>query len=1227
MGTIRHRALPVAFFLLASLKGLAVTVAPLSVTVQENATQQFTASTPSTWTASCGTISSTGLYRAPLYPSSTCKVTATPTNGTGAASASINVVSPVTMTPVAATTPQGQTQQFTASTSVTWSAKCGTITASGLYTASGTVGSYCTIQGTAISNPKYMVYGYDKIAAPVASTFSISPLNVTISEGGTQQFTVGSGATFSASCGSISAAGVFTAPLFPTSCTITANATDGSGQTASTNATVTSPIAISPASATTPLGQTQQFTANMSVAWSASCGTINAAGLFTASATQGSACTVTATGTGGTAYTASAIETVGAPTALTISPLNPSLLENATQQFTSSVNATWIASCGTIGTTTGTYTAPLAAGTCTITANATDGSGHTASTIAAVTSPLVITPSTAATPQGSTQQFTANMQSNWTSSCGSINAAGLFTAAAAQGSVCTISATAATAPAYTSSAADTVGAAAPLTISPLNQSLLENATQQFTSSKAATWTSSCGTIGSTTGAYTAPLAPGICTITAAATDGSGNTASTIATISSPVLITPASATTLQGNTQQFTASAAVTWIAFCGSIDATGLFSASSVQGTVCSITATAASGPAYTASATDTVGSSAAFSISPTQITITENSPQQFTASANATWSADCGTIDPSAGLYTAPLTAQICNVTATATDGSGNTASSTITVNSPITITPVNPALFAIGKLQFHANMPVTWSATCGSINASTGLFTAAATAGSCVITATASSGPAFTETDNASVSIINYTTFRGNNARTGAQTQERVLTPDNVNSTSFGLAWSTKLDGGIWAQPLYMNALTVNGTPHNVVFQATANDSVFALDGDTGAILWQRSFLSAGVTPVAGSAVKSSINPVGIVGTPVIDPNSNTLYVVAMTAENNNTVLIHRLHAIDITTGLEKANSPVTFSAPSFIDGNQMQRAALLLANNAVYVGFGGINDRPPYQGFIFAFDSTALTLNAVFNDDPNSNSTGGGGIWMSGNGPVADGAGTIYVTSGNGVSDGLNNFGQSVMRLSPTLQPLDYFTPYNSVAQSAADFDLGSGGVLMVPDQSGSYEHELIVCGKPNSIYVLNRDQMGNQGIVTDNIIQRVDGQIGQTGNFTASGEACFSTPTFWNQNVYLIPNHDVLKMFTLNASTGLLSATPVSIGSTVYTYPGAYASISANGNSDGIVWAYEPTSGTLRATDATNMSNELFVGAVFTASKWSVPVVVNGHVYIETQNRIFAFAPK
>src|SRR3954447_19751616 len=236
MGFVRRLCVVLCCLLFASIPALAVTISPTSATVTENATKQFTASIASTWTTTCGSISSAGLFKAPLYPSTTCKVTAT--NGSSTAGASITVVSPIVMTPVSAKTPQGQTEQFTANMPVAWTAKCGTISTAGLYTASGTVGTNCTIQATATTSPQYTVYGFDTIMAPTSTTVTISPLNPSVAEAATVQFTTSTASTWTATCGTISSSGLYTAPLAAGACTISATATNGSGAKASTMATI-----------------------------------------------------------------------------------------------------------------------------------------------------------------------------------------------------------------------------------------------------------------------------------------------------------------------------------------------------------------------------------------------------------------------------------------------------------------------------------------------------------------------------------------------------------------------------------------------------------------------------------------------------------------------------------------------------------------------------------------------------------------------------------------------------------------------------------------------------------------------------------------------------------------------------------------------------------------------------------------------------------------------------
>jgi len=1206
-----------------SIPALAITVSPSSATVTENATKQFTASTASTWTTTCGSVSSAGLFKAPLYPSTTCKVTATATNGSGTVSAAVTVVSAIVMTPVSAKTPQGKTQQFTANMPVTWTAKCGTISASGLFTASGTVGSSCTIEAIATGTTKYTAYGYDTITAPTSTTPTVTPASATVTENATQQFTASTASTWTTTCGSISSTGLFKAPLYPsTTCKVTATATNGSGS-ASATINVVSAIVMTPVSAKTPQGKTQQFTANMPVSWTAKCGTISASGLYTASGTVGSTCTIEAIATGTTKYTAYGYDSIVAPasTTLTISPLGPTVKEGATQQFTASLPSTFTASCGSISTS-GLYTAPLAPGSCTITATSTNGSGST-STFATVTSPITISPASAVTAQGQTQQFSASTAVSWSATCGSISAAGLFTASATSGSACTIKAIASSGTAYTATAVDTIGAASALTISPLSPTLPAGTQQQFTSSTPSTWTASCGSIGATTGLYTTPATPGSCTITATATDGSGHVTSTVATISAALAVTPAAATTAQGQTQQFTANYPVTWTASCGSINTTGLFTASATAGSVCTITATTTSGPKDSATAKDTIGAPAQFILSPLNPAISENATQQFTASASATFSASCGSIS-SSGLYTAPLVAESCKVTATATDGSGATASTDVAVSSPITITPSSVALHALNTQSFSANQAVTWSASCGSVS-STGVFTAPPSTSSCTITATATGTPAYTAQASANIDMIYHLRWRNNQGGTGLQFNELLLTPSNVNSSSFGQVWSAAVDGGVWAQPLYVNALTVNGAPHNVLYVATDNDSVYALDADTGAQLWHVSLLPAGATAVAGSLVDdTNIPSIGVLGTPAID--KSTLYVVAETAEQNGTSFVHRLHALSLVTGAEKLGGPVLISDPNLQPAHKLQRPGLTVANGTVYVAMGSLGDKQPYHGLLFGFNETTLAQTGVWNSTPTGDS---GGIWQAGGAPSVDSAGNVYVITGNGYADGVNNFGESAVKLSPSLQVLDFFSPYNAASLTASDLDLGSASVPVMPDQNGPYPHVLIFCGKSPNLYVVNRDSMGHMGSTSDNIIQELTNAVGGSATARLAGKPCFTSPSAWGNNVYFAGNGDVLKQFTLDQTTGLLSTSAVHQGTFAYGWPGSQSMISSNGNANGIIWTFDNVGKTLRADDASDVSKSLYVSPAINTGylKWTTPMVVNGHVYVGGNGTVVAFSTK
>jgi outer membrane protein assembly factor BamB len=330
------------------------------------------------------------------------------------------------------------------------------------------------------------------------------------------------------------------------------------------------------------------------------------------------------------------------------------------------------------------------------------------------------------------------------------------------------------------------------------------------------------------------------------------------------------------------------------------------------------------------------------------------------------------------------------------------------------------------------------------------------------------------------------------------------------------------------------------------------MYALDADTGAQLWQKSRLPSGTTAVAGTMVDDQYIPsIGILGNPAID--NGTLYVVSETAEQSATVFIHRLHALDIATGQERFGGPVVISDPNLPAALKLQRPGLIVVNGTVYVCMGSLGDKQPYHGFVFAFDKTTLAQQAVWNSTPTGTA---GAIWMAGGAPTFDSSGNFYVLTGNGYADGVTNFGESAVKLSPSLQLQSFFTPHNAASLTASDLDLGSASVPVMPDVNGQFPHELIFCGKSPMIYVVNRDSMGGFDSTTDNLIREIPGVLGGTATGRNSGRACIGSPASWDVKVYFIADGDVLKQFTLDPSTGQLSTTPVHQGTFGYTWPGS-----------------------------------------------------------------------
>lgn len=561
-------------------------------------------------------------------------------------------------------------------------------------------------------------------------------------------------------------------------------------------------------------------------------------------------------------------------------------------------------------------------------------------------------------------------------------------------------------------------------------------------------------------------------------------------------------------------------------------------------------------------------------------------------------------------------------------------------LTLIPASANTAVSHTLQLQASDTViSWQTSCGTVTPDASdntkaVFTAPGTvppSNTCTITATAASNATAQSVDAVFLPVpqgtVHYTTWKNGNDHIGQQSQETVLTPSNVNSTTFGLKFTVSVDSKVYAQPLYLSQITVNGGVHNVVYVATEHDSVYAFDADqAGAPLWQRTFLTNGATTYDTSANPDiPVSPeVGITGTPVIDisngAQTGVLYVVAETVEGGT--YIHRLHALDVATGNDIKGSPVVLSAPGFSSQWQLQRPALILANGNVYVALGSQGDLNQWHGWIFAYSTNNLAQVAVWNTTPGGN---GGAIWGGGAAISSDPQGYIYAATGNGDWDGTTQFSESWVKLSPTLNVVDFFTPYDQATLTAGDSDLGAGLPVLVPTQSGSaHPNELIGCGKPTPVYVVDRDHMGGLHTGSDSqIVQEVPNVVGG-GPGTQSSDHCFTTPAYFRSKLYFIGNNDVIKMFTLDSTTGLLSTTPASQGSFTFQFPGGQPVVSSNGANNGIVWAVDYGSYFLHAYDASDLTKELYRSSSVGFTKWMVPTVINGNVYVASQNRLSVF---
>lgn len=513
------------------------------------------------------------------------------------------------------------------------------------------------------------------------------------------------------------------------------------------------------------------------------------------------------------------------------------------------------------------------------------------------------------------------------------------------------------------------------------------------------------------------------------------------------------------------------------------------------------------------------------------------------------------------------------------------------------------------------------------------------------------------------VNVLTYHNDFARTGQNTNETVLTPANVNANSFGQLFSYPVDGFVYAQPLYVSGLSIPGQgTHNAVFVATQHNSVYAFDADSdagpnGGLLWQVNFGPSAATPNNDFGNRygpyHDIDPeVGITSTPVIDLASGTMYVDAFTHES--TSYYHRVHALNITNGVEQPYSPVVVSASvpgvgvdssggvlSFRAIQYLQRPALTLAGGRLYVAYSGYADTDPYHGWVIGFNASNFVqlTNQVYCTTPNATTAtdganaGEGGIWMSGNGLAVDANTNLFFEIGNGSFNanitGGTEYGDCFVKLSTSgrLTVADYFAPYNQASLAASDTDLGSGGALLLPDSVGTpaHPHLLVGCGKEGKIYLLDRDSLGHFNATSDSqIVQELPNAVGGT----------WSSGAYFNNQIYYQGSGDVLKTFIL--ANGLLGTTPTSQSTTTFNWPGATPAISANGTNNAIAWVlqtdgYPSGPSILHAYNAYNLAQELYnseqvptrdglAGAV----KFTVPTIANGKVYVGAQKSVAVF---
>jgi hypothetical protein len=746
--------------------------------------------------------------------------------------------------------------------------------------------------------------------------------------------------------------------------------------------------------------------------------------------------------------------------------------------------------------------------------------------------------------------------------------------------------------------------------------------------------------------------------------------------------------------------------AACGTVTPTSSASGAAVSYTApaavpspatVTLKATSVADTTKSASATITVTAAAApisVTLSLTTANVTVNGTQAFTAtvgndSANkgVTWTVTgtgcsgpaCGTVSPttsasgSAVTYTAPgsvPTPATLTLKATSVADGTKSASATITVTAAsggtvaVTLTPKRGGIAVSQALNFTAtvandtgNQGVTWSVTGTGIlsaqTATTATLTGTA-AGSAVVTATSKADVTKSaSTTIGTTDLSGVFTYHNNNNRDGSNTREFALTPSNVTASTFGKLFSCNADGAIYAQPLWVPKVNVGGGTHNVIVAATMRDSVYVFDADANPCVtyWSKNLIPSGETyGNQGDVGTGDIFPdIGILGTPVIDSTTGTIYVVTKTKDNGTTTYHQRIHALSLIDGSEKFSGPTDITSAITVPGNgdgssggnvpfsplrENQRCGLALFNGVVYVSWAAHGDNPPFHGWIIGYNAADLGQAPVlFNATPNGDAAG---IWMAGGAPAIElvnvnGVPTpfLYAITGNGSFDtSKSNYGMSFLKLNANnLAVVDYFAPSNESDLSMNDRDFGSGGAaVLINANTGPFPNLVVGGGKDGQLFVLNRDGMGGFNASSNNVVQTVP-----------FGNGIFATAAFWNNNLYLAGSGS-LKALAFNSGSSTFNTTPSSQSADTFGFPGSSPSVSSSGTTNGIVWAMStnaygtnstPTAAgpaLLRAYDATNLNTELWNSSQASggrdtagnAVKFTLPTVANGKVYVGTR---------